>query len=922
MAHPSTRELFLVPSEWHVDEDTARGARAVSLTNLLERLATQVSPRAAASPQAVWLATRRALGAQSALADAMDRAIGGLRRAGTPREALAKLADPRAKLIGEVWQRLEDELAAASLRDPRSNAALARAASLAEVPEFEGISRVRVRGVIRFENDLLAWLLAVHATLRARGGEGVAIELPPHDADVSALATRFERHWLEENDHPTLEFATATAHDGPILVVEAAHEASEARAAVRAVLDALANGAALDRIVLVLSELDESFLEPLRSELSTAGIAWSEPKGRPIGSAAEAHAVLDLLRLARGPIARDALVDLLRMPGLELSALGADPHAGRHFIEQIAEIPLGVDRSGEELLQALNAQLELAKSEHERSSIEVACTVVSNLSARLAALHSKGTRRAARRGWLELFAELGLLTSDARTLARAFAMHPAALRALGDNARAARALETAFAQVVEAAATLGLDDELVSPDEFADELAAALERASAPVGGRHGGTLRIARPLEIAALDLDLVVVCRAASSSLDWGSAREGLLTRDLGLRLPERERPLDSRDGTELVRIALSSALARARARVVTWAKRDASGSSGVSRFVSALPDTLQYREPASPLDPAARRTTSLRPASENAKARAHVELARIQYYSRPGQEPDAFNGRSGPLAGLVPADADRPLALTQLERYARCAFQGFAAIVLRAVRDEEVSEGPSVRERGILVHNALAHALSGLARRSHAERPQLLELASERARAFLFAGPMTPLRRATLLGVLSDVNALLRWSFEQADDCWFREAERPFGADLAWKPLEVGGHFVSGRIDRIDASADGKRVRVIDYKTGGKPAGDEQALQRVLYARKVAIEYGAMETRSGYLTLNQRAPQFTPKSDEPLSELEIAQKSAQAAALIDDLQAGLVPPQPAQASLCTRCDARDICRRPLSAPSEEEP
>src|SRR5262249_28579685 len=151
----------------------------------------------------------------------------------------------------------------------------------------------------------------------------------------------------------------------------------------------------------------------------------------------------------------------------------------------------------------------------------------------------------------------------------------------------------------------------------------------------------------------------------------------------------------------------------------------------------------------------------------------------------------------------DAQRPLALTQLERYARCPFQGFAAIVLRAVRDEEVNDGPTLRERGTLVHAALAHALSDLPGRL--EPAELFALAGERAREHLFSGPLSALRRASLESVLSDVRAFLRWSFERSDALRFQEAERPFGADLDWRPLELGGHFVSGRIDRIDASPD---------------------------------------------------------------------------------------------------------------------
>src|SRR6185295_2838726 len=123
--------------------------------------------------------------------------------------------------------------------------------ALRDATELDGVARARVRGVVLFDNELLAWLSSLHGELRRRGGEDVVIELPPRDADVDALAGRLERYWGEDNDHPTLELALAKARATPIEVVEAAHETSEARAAVRAVLDALAAGAALDKIALV-----------------------------------------------------------------------------------------------------------------------------------------------------------------------------------------------------------------------------------------------------------------------------------------------------------------------------------------------------------------------------------------------------------------------------------------------------------------------------------------------------------------------------------------------------------------------------------------------------------------------------------------------------------------------------------------------
>jgi hypothetical protein len=173
------------------------------------------------------------------------------------------------------------------------------------------------------------------------------------------------------------------------------------------------------------------------------------------------------------------------------------------------------------------------------------------------------------------------------------------------------------------------------------------------------------------------------------------------------------------------------------------------------------------------------------------------------------------------------------------------------------------------------------------------------------------------------LEDVAALLRWSFANSDGIWFAEAERAFGNNQDWAALPVGEHFVSGRIDRIDSNSDGSAVRIIDYKTGSvRLSGEhgEQLLQPWLYAQKVAEQYGARRVSSGYLSLQRRKPEWKAALEESEPEAApIAEKLLRAEQLILGLRGGRVPARPAVAGSCTRCDARDICRRPLSAPHE---
>jgi hypothetical protein len=136
-------------------------------------------------------------------------------------------------------------------------------------------------------------------------------------------------------------------------------------------------------------------------------------------------------------------------------------------------------------------------------------------------------------------------------------------------------------------------------------------------------------------------------------------------------------------------------------------------------------------------------------------------------------------------------------------------------------------------------------------------------------------------------------------------------------------VGEYFVSGRIDRIDSNSDGSAVRIIDYKTGTvRLTGEhgEQLLQPWIYARKVAEEYHARRISSGYLSLQRRKPEWKAALEESdPSDSAIKDKLLRAEELIVLLRSGRVPARPALPGSCTRCDARDICRRPLSAPHE---
>lgn len=937
-------ELVLVGSERHAEHETARGVNAITLRELASRvLEASLPEQREATLEGTRLLTHRTLRDKPKdLALAVDDALGQLRRAGTRAGTLAHVKGPRGALLADALHRTGARLNELGLRDQRENSSLAASAleslPLGELRELRGVSQVRVRGGAHFEPADLALLEVLQRRLSRTTGGGVVLELPtapdylgsPLRDAVAHVASLLERRWSNASDHPELEFVDARADAAPPVIVQAAHEASEARAVARCVLEALERGAALDRIAIVPVDAADAFLEPLRAELRAARIPYSEAWARPPSSAPEAHAALELLRLAQGPLLRDSLVDVLRVPDLRLEALSGEV-TRPSFIEILARLPVRVDRTGRELLAALEAGRRRAPEHHEREreAFAVAERVLRTLIARFEHLRKASTRRAFRDGWRDFFSELGLLTASAPGLRQAIRYaeraDQAPLAALGENARAGRAIDLALERVVTAAELLELGPELLELTDFYEEFSAALSAVGPSQGAGRAGTLRVARPAEVAGLDWDLLVVCRAASSTLDWQSASsDGVLDADLLEQLPPGARPLGAADRALFTRFALAHALSRAQRSAVTWAKRDAIGSSGASRLVLHLSPENTRVEPASPLDPLARRVAPIPQPGAEVRARANLELARQAFYGSPDSALDFNNGAAGPLERWVGGNAEQPLALTQLERYARCGFLGFSGIVLRAVRDEAIGDGLSARERGTLIHEALAVALTGTrARFGSADLAELEQEALSRAEAFLREQVSSKLRGAALTAALEDVAALLRWSFANSDGIWFAEAERAFGNGEPWSALRVGEYYVSGRIDRVDSNSDGSAVRVIDYKTGAvRLTGEygDQLLQPWLYAQKVAHHYGASRVSSGYLSLQRRKPEWKAALENSAPDaVEIEQKLVRAEELILSLRSGRIPARPAVPGSCARCEARDLCRRPLSAPHE---
>jgi len=187
-----------------------------------------------------------------------------------------------------------------------------------------------------------------------------------------------------------------------------------------------------------------------------------------------------------------------------------------------------------------------------------------------------------------------------------------------------------------------------------------------------------------------------------------------------------------------------------------------------------------------------------------------------------------RSLPSTGQVSA--------SRVEQYALCPYQFYLKRVMGIERwqEEEAVEAMDPLARGSVVHKILerflkVHAGTDFLHGSCEAMQILLEKQSrqilEEARPAGLPDLLWEIERDRIL------QTLRQWLvFEKGratDDLLPALLERPFGAfspNETTQPLsiQVGRHRFDfrGRIDRIDLSPDGKRARVIDYKTGKIP------------------------------------------------------------------------------------------------------
>ncbi|UQA59442.1 PD-(D/E)XK nuclease family protein [Polyangium aurulentum] len=927
-------------------------------------------------------------------AHVVDTAIGRLRRAGTRPEHLFGAPGAEAALLAEVMRRADELLAARGLVDPRAGGfALARAIRSRPCDAiFDEMNarEVLLSGMLNFEPDDLVWLEALNDRARKAGGRGVSVTLPlftgtslfaePSDDEeaVGTVAAALEKRWGELENGPEIDWQ----HLGEVTaqrIVRAANPEGEARAVAGEVLAALGSGIPPEAIAILVPQLDDTALDPLRAALEDARIPFHEPRGPSPDTSPEGRAALGLLSLAAGPVTRERVIELLRAPGVhagiwvgERSERDAEAKAAL-LAHRLRDVPVEVDRSGKLLVEVLRGAIE-AEGRGDEAWMPAA---IERMLASVQRVAAGQTRAEIATRFDALCDRLQLGTPSMNELGAALRIEAQrgrslALRAIGEGSAAVRALRDAARGIVEAALAVGMESTPTKVEEMLAEIRRAASGSRIDGGGGRAGAVRIARPTELCGMRHELLIVTGLSPAA--YGPEGEGaLIDERLWAALPPGARPKTARERDRVRRMELAWAMGSARRVILSHAAGEDEGAQHpiIARAVKAGVSLRQepssrVSRAASRIDPRGAELVALSAGSLPAPLiadRVSIERARLAFFLDPRGEAGPFTGRidcedpalSAHLRACVGGDTpERPISVTNLEKAAGCAFAGFARRVWRTRRSEDALEAADPRERGNQVHAAVAAAFAAARDAGgKANRQKALVAARDAAIKALGADKeAAPLRREILTTAVADALALVAHGLAE-EGFSFGLAEQPFGPDELppWDVLPlppepgIDGQtvfvhgdtltvFVEGKIDRIDrADGDKRSARVVDYKTGTLPKEGEQGslhLQLPLYAAAVARALGVEEVQALYISADKRGAISASPTDRSLEKTEarrraIADRRGDATRVarraVLGLWSGRIDPRPQKSDICEWCDARDVCRRPAVVPEEIE-
>ena len=299
------------------------------------------------------------------------------------------------------------------------------------------------------------------------------------------------------------------------------------------------------------------------------------------------------------------------------------------------------------------------------------------------------------------------------------------------------------------------------------------------------------------------------------------------------------------------------------------------------------------------------------------------------------------------------DRPQSPTSLERWAKCPFSYFLGSVLRLSAEEDPEDIYDITplERGSLVHAILENFIEvarnegSLPGRSEAwsarHRTELRRIAEKH---FAAAEARGVTGKAVLWQIARDEMLIDFDAFLDEDLRMRRQygvspigVEAEFGIGSAgWQPAGLtlpGGDRVTfrGKIDRVDASASGDRVMVLDYKTGGSysyrklkddPIDRGQRLQLAIYslAARQALGKNADVSAAYWFVTSGGKFELMPAPPVNIEDEGVMERFSEGISIIvGGIRNGLFPANPGagdpndsynRETNCRFCDFKTLC------------
>jgi RecB family exonuclease len=279
-----------------------------------------------------------------------------------------------------------------------------------------------------------------------------------------------------------------------------------------------------------------------------------------------------------------------------------------------------------------------------------------------------------------------------------------------------------------------------------------------------------------------------------------------------------------------------------------------------------------------------------------------------------------------GTTDAFQPGPLSLSALESYQDCPFKFFAGRVLRIGEPAEDRSELSAKAHGTFVHEVLHHFFAAWDARGGgpitAERlDDARALAVEVAEPLLAALPQSDagLERTRVFGSAIALGII--------DVVLHIEASRP-PEELAgrWLEHKFEGAFslaadsppvaLRGTIDRVDLLP-GRRLRVVDYKTGSPPK-PARALQAAVYALCAQELLSAQDGQpwtieeTAYLSFGRKPGSTDIFGGASRRANALDEARDRVFDILDGMRRGEFPPRPHEPRWCMYCAYSTICRK----------